>query len=134
MSALAFEMPGCAKNRKVVAFGSTAGKDDLARLAGPNARDPVPRVVEQRAGLPSHMVEAGRVAVNLAKVGQHRVAHLRREWRGRVVIEINRAHNGKRSGKTVLGPGVGRVRIAAQFPKPKDVTVEERDFANELCA
>src|SRR5688572_29086918 len=93
MPALVLEMPGRAENREVVAFGPAAGKDDLARLAGPNPRDAVPRIVEQRASLSAHVVKAGWIPVNFAKIRQHRIADLRRERRRSVVVEINRAHN-----------------------------------------
>src|SRR5213596_461129 len=38
----------------------------------------------------------------------------------------------RRSGKTILRPRIGHVRVAAHFPKAEDVTVEKENFADEL--
>src|SRR5437899_1013882 len=37
-------------------------------------------------------------------------------------------------GKAVLGPGIGCVRVAPDFPEPKDIPIQEGDFPDELRA
>src|SRR5688500_10386175 len=104
MPPLVLEMPRRAENRQVIAFGPSAGENNLTRFAGPYARDAITGIVEQGTGLPSHMMKAGGVAENLAEIRQHRLADLRGERRGGIVIKVDRAHSELRLGKAVFGP------------------------------
>src|SRR5205085_8878897 len=68
-------------------------KNDFAGLGPPDLRYPITRVVEQRAGAPADVMNAGGIAVDFAQVRQHRLAHVRVERRGRIVIEIDARHS-----------------------------------------
>jgi len=68
-------MTGRSKQGQIIALRSTAGEDDLARLAAPDLSHPLPGRVEQRPSAPSDVMDAGRITVDIAQIGQHRFPH-----------------------------------------------------------
>ena len=89
---LRLEEAGGAEDCQVAALGAAAGEDDFAGFARPDTGDPIPGVIEQRAGTSADMVDTGRIAENLAEIRQHGLAYHRVERRGGVVVEVNGAH------------------------------------------
>jgi hypothetical protein len=75
------------------ALRSAAGENDFTRFTVPGFGDTLTSIIENRPGLPSHMMNTGRVTVNPAEERQHDVSHQGVESRGRVVIKINRPHS-----------------------------------------
>ncbi len=73
---------------RVVALGAATGEDDIARLGVDERRDPRPRVVYMAGELASEGVAAGGIAPMLAQEGQHRLHHLGRDLRRRVVVKV----------------------------------------------
>ena len=84
--------PGHAKNGKVVAFSAAAGENNFARFASPYGGNAVASVIQDGSSAPANVMDAGRVAENLAQKRQHRLAHRRVQRCGCVVIEVNCCH------------------------------------------
>ena len=93
MTAFLPELSCCAENREVAAFGAATGKDDFAWFAAPNVSDAVASIIQKGARAAADVMNAGRVAVDIAKVREHRLFHGRIERSSGVVIEINRPHD-----------------------------------------
>src|SRR6187399_2710320 len=85
---------------EVGAFGAPASEDNLAGFAAPEGGHPLPRIVEQGAGPSTDVMNAGRVAEDLAQVRQHGLTNRWVERSRRVIIEIDSAHaNGELPGR-----------------------------------
>jgi len=83
---------GKSEDREVVAFGATAGKDDLRRSAPYKRRHRLARTLNGGTRVLSMMVDRGRVAEALTEVGTHSVKNLGEDGRGRVIVEVNPTH------------------------------------------
>ena len=80
---------GCAADRGVVALRGAGGEVDFVRLAVQECGDLFARLRDIGGDLSAEEVHGGRVSVELAEEGHHRVAHFRRD-RGRgIVVEID---------------------------------------------
>src|SRR4051812_20994444 len=90
--ALAGAQTGRSENGEIVAFGAAAGENDFARFAFQDSGNSVARGIERGAGLLADMMNARWISKNAVHVWEHRGTDVRIERRGRVVIEINRAH------------------------------------------
>src|SRR6185436_10591428 len=57
-----------------------------------DGRNALAGFVEERPGASSNVMDARRIAIDLAEERQHHLADLRIKWRGGVVVEIDRRH------------------------------------------
>ena len=93
---------GGAPDRGVVALRGAGGEVDLVRLAVQERGDLLARPLYVARDLSAEEVHGGRVAVEVAEEGLHRVAHLGRDLGGGVVVEVDclarRVHVVKSSG------------------------------------
>ena len=89
---LVAQLSGRAENSEVSAFSAAAGKNNFARFGAPDRRDAIAGVIEQGAGQPSDVMDAGRIAKNLAQIRQHGLAHRRVKRRRGIIIEVDRFH------------------------------------------
>ena len=93
---------GGAPDRGVVALRGAGGEVDLVRLAVQERGDFLARPLHVARDLSAEEVHGGRVAVEVAEEGLHRVAHLGCDPGGGVVVEVDclarRVHVVKSSG------------------------------------
>src|SRR5262249_38801806 len=86
---------GDAAQREVVRLGAAAREHDLLRVAADEPRDRRARIVDRRFGLLTEVVNARRVAEEIAGRAGDRLRHFR-GWRSRrVVVKID-THPGSR--------------------------------------
>jgi len=94
MSPLALAGPQTRRSKygEVIALRSATGENDFAGFAFSDTRDSIPRRIQSRPGLLPNVMNARRISKNAVQVRKHCRAHFWIKRRGRVVIEINRAH------------------------------------------
>ncbi len=80
---------GAPEDRRVVGFGATAGEHDLARPATERLGHDDPDVVDRVTGRTGHRVGAGRIAIRLGEVREHRLDRFRTHGRARRMVEID---------------------------------------------
>ena len=80
------------KYRQIVGLRAAAGKHDLRGAAAQQRSHRFAGALDRGARLLSMMVDGGRVAEVLAKVGPHGLQHLGKHRGGRVVVEIDPSH------------------------------------------
>src|SRR2546423_8161560 len=59
----------------------------------------------------------------------------RNKWRASPWENFKRESEGIRASgfrKTILSPGIGCIRVAAQFPETEDVSIQKGDLTDEL--
>ena len=77
-------------NRRVVALGAAAGEQHFSgRFAADECCDMFACFFDLRLQVRTKTVGAGRISPLLMEIRQHGLAHLRQDWRGGVVVEVD---------------------------------------------
>ena len=80
---------GKSENRKIAAFGSPRGENDLVRLGSQQGGEQIPGIVNRPAGTPAGAMDAGGVADKIPQPGKHGLSCRGAEGGGGIVIEVN---------------------------------------------
>jgi hypothetical protein len=75
-------------DREVVGLGPSTCEDDLGRAGADGDRDPLARILDDRAGAAAGRVHRRRVAEILGHHGGHQVRHLGQDGRRRGVVQV----------------------------------------------